>query len=404
MTAFRSLRYRDYRLVWTGAIISNTGTWMQNVALSWYVLQLTGSAFWVGAVTFFNFVPMWLSPLGGVLADRFDRRRILLVTQSAMMVAALVLGVVSAAEGAGIVAVMLLTLLSGLAFAVDAPTRQAFFPSLVPREAMVNAIALNSAQFSLARVIGPAIGGVLVATVGVTPVFWVNAASFLAVLGALAAVRSRPVAASPDARRTPSGLRAGLRYAWRDPMVRVLILSVAVLSVFASPVSALLPVYARDVFGRGAGGFGLLAAALGVGSVIGAVALGRLGRVRPGMIAAGLALAGIALVGLALSRIFVLGLVAMLVFGAAYLFAISATNSQIQISVDESVRARVLGLFLLAFGGLFPLGSLVAGAVATRIGVETTTIAGAAICVVWGAGLAWRWRRVPRPEVEPAPS
>ena len=371
-------------------MISNTGTWMQNVALSWYVFTLTRSAFWVGAVAFASFFPMWLSPLGGVLADRFDRRRILLATQSVMMLAATALAVLVATGTATLASVLVITLLGGLAFAVDAPTRQAFFPGLVPRDSMVNAIALNSAQFSLARVIGPAIAGTMIAAFGVTPVFWINAVSFLAVLSALTTVRERPRTAEGDA--PADGLRAGLAYAWRHPLTRMLILSIAVLSVFAGPISALLPVFADEVFHRGPTGLGVLAAAMGAGSVLGAVVLGRIGRVRPPMIAAGIVVSGAALVLLALSTSFVAAVALMLVFGGGYLFTVSATNSQIQTTVDERLRARVVGLFLLAFGGLFPVASLVAGTLADAIGVELTTAGGAAVCLAWGLGLLWTWR------------
>ena len=389
MGAFRSLRYRDYRRFWFGAFASNTGTWMQNIALSWYVLQLTGSVFWVGAINFANFVPMWFSPLGGVLADRMDRKKILLATQTAMMLAAVGLAVVTQVGTTSVVPAFLLTLFTGMAFAVDAPTRNSFFPKLVPAESMVNAIALNSAQFSLARVVGPAVAGAMVATVGVVPVFWINAASFLAVLAALAAIRSRFDAAATAA-APPARLRDGLVYAWRHPLIRTMLLSVAILSLFGGPVAALLPVFAQEVFGRGPQAFGFLTAALGIGSVIGAMALSRVGRVRPGMVGGGLVVSGVALIGLGATTNFAAGLGAMLVFGGSYLFSISATNSQIQTSVDDLVRGRVVGLFLLAFGGLFPIGSLVAGTIADRVGVGITTIGGALLCLAWGVVLLVR--------------
>jgi len=401
--AFHSLRYRDYRLLWAGAAISNTGTWMQHVALSWYVLELTGSVFWVGAVTFANFFPMWLSPLGGVLADRFDRRKLLLATQAAMMLAAVALGLLATTGRATIGPVMVITTVSGLAFAVDAPTRQAFFPSLVPRDAMVNAIALNSAQFSLARVIGPAIGGLMIGGIGVETVFWVNAGSFLAMLAALWVVRGPERLRSVDGERA-GGLRAGLAYAWRHPVIRAMLASTAVLSVFAGPISALLPVFARDIFEAGPGGFGILAAALGLGSVGGAILLGRIGRVNPRMIAGAIAVSGAALIAFALSPGFAAAIVAMVLFGVAYLFCVSATNSQIQTTVEESARGRILGLFLLAFGGTFPLGSLVAGAIASATSVVVTTIGGALVCVGWGVALLLRWRARREVAAEPTPS
>ncbi|MGH2723723.1 MAG: MFS transporter [Actinomycetota bacterium] len=392
MAAFRSLRYRDYRLFWFGAFASNTGTWMQNIALSWYVLQLTGSAFWVGAINFANFIPMWFSPLGGVLADRMDRKKILLATQSAMLVAAVGLAIVTQLGTRSVVPAFLLTLFTGMAFAVDAPTRNSFFPKLVPAESMVNAIALNSAQFSLARVVGPTVAGAMVATVGVVPVFWINAASFLAVLAALAAIRS-PFDRAATAAAPPARLRDGLAYAWRHPLIRTMLVSIAILSLFGGPVAALLPVFAREVYGRGPRAFGHLTAALGIGSVIGAMALSRVGRVRPGMVGGGLVLSGVALIALGSTTSFAAGLAMMLVFGGSYLFSISATNSQIQTSVDDLIRGRVVGLFLLAFGGLFPVGSLVAGTVADHVGVGITTIGGASLCLAWGILLLVRTRR-----------
>jgi predicted MFS family arabinose efflux permease len=400
VSAFASLRYRDYRLLWTGAITSNVGTWMQNVALAWYVLELTGSAFWVGAVGFAQFVPMWFSPLGGVLADRFDRRRILMVTQTWLMLSALGLAVLASTGRGTIGPVMLITLASGVAFAADAPARHAYFPQLVPREAMVNAIALNSAQFSAARVLGPAIGGPLVATVGAEPVFWINTLSYLAVLFALLAIRARREPA-PAEGRPPVRLLEGLVYVWRHRLLRVLILSLAVVSVFAAPLHTLLPVFARRVYDMGPLAFGALAAAHGLGSVFGALVLGRSGRVRPASIAWGIALTGVLLVAMGLIPVFWAGLVLVMGVGGTYLFTISATNSTIQTESDEAFRGRVLGVFLVAFGGLFPIGSLIAGAVADRVGAPATLVGGAVICVAWGLGLLWRARRQPRPEREP---
>jgi MFS family permease len=389
--AFDSLRYRDYRLMWIGSALSNTGTWMMWVALSWHVLQLTQSAFWVGAINFANFFPMWLSPLGGVLADRFDRKKVLLVTQSVMMADGLALAVLSGTGHASLWPVFLLTLLLGFAFAIDAPARHAFFPSLVPREAMVNAIALNSAQFSLARVIGPAIAGALVATVGVTPVFWANGASFLAVLLALWLVRSPFQGLEPGQPRAT--VADGVRYAWRHPVVRAMLLAILVYSLFGAPIQALLPVFADEVFGRGARAFGLLAAVMGAGSLVGAVVLGRLGRVDTRIVAVGLALSGASLIAFAAVGSFVVAVPLIFLFGGLYLFTISAMNSHIQTAVDDAMRGRVVGLFMTVFGGVFPLGGLLGGAIADRVGAPITTLGGAAVVAAWGLGLYWRFAR-----------
>ena len=390
MGVFHSLRYRDFRLMWFGMALSNIGTWMMWVALHWHVLKVTGSAFWVGAVDFANFFPMWLSPFGGVLADRFDRKKILLVTQSVMMLEGVALAILSQTGHASAGVVLGLTLVMGLAFSLDAPTRHAFFPSLVPREAMVNAIALNSGQFSLARVIGPAIAGPMIALAGVTPVFWINAISFLTVLGALVLVRSPYRGPKPGQPRAT--LRDGVLYAWRHPIVRAMLGAVLVFALFGDAIHVLLPVFADDVFGRGARGYGLLVAIMGTGSVIGAVTLGRLGRSSPRLVGLGLALTGASLIGFAAIGSFAAAAPLIFLFGAGYLFTVASANGQIQTSVDEAVRGRVVALFMTVFGGIFPLGALAAGAIADRIGAPVTTIAGGVIVVAWGVGLAFRGR------------
>lgn len=404
MNSFDSLRHRNFRLLWIGAILSNVGTWMQSVALSWYVFELTRSAFWVSFVTFVNFVPTVLSPIGGVFTDRLDRKRILLVTQSFMMVDAAVLAVLAALGRASLFAVLALTFGQGLAFALNGPTWQAFVPSLVPPEALVNAIALNSAQFSLARVIGPAIGGVLIVSAGPGLVFALNAVSFVAVLVALGLVRVPRHVPPPERPNVVAELTQGLRYTWHEHRIRMMIATVAVASFFGAPVIALLPIYAADVFGRGAGSFGVLAAAAGAGSVVGALGLSRVGaRVTPGAVAWSMAAMGASLVGFATAGAYATGLLLLVAYGAAYLFSISGTNGDIQLQVDDAYRGRVLSLFMLAFGAAYPLGSLVAGLAAERWGAPVTTVVGGTACGAWGVRLAWWWYRNPRtrPALEP---
>jgi MFS family permease len=402
--SFDSLRYRNYRLLWMGAGLSNIGTWMQSVALSWYVFLLTHSPFWVSFVTFVNFVPTVLSPIGGVFTDRLDRKRILLVTQTLMMVDAAVLAVLAAVGRASLFAVLALTFGQGLAFALNGPTWQAFIPSLVPPEAMVNAIALNSAQFSLARVIGPALGGALIVSAGAGVVFGINAGSFLAVLVALALVRLPRHEPSLDRPRVLDELAGGLRYTWRERRIRTMIATVAVASFFGAPITALLPVYAADVFGRGAGGFGVLAAAAGAGALVGALALGRMGsRVSPGEVAWSMVGMGVALVLFAAVRVYVAGLVMLLAYGAAYLFSVSGTNGDIQLHVKDALRGRVLSLFMLAFGASYPLGSLIAGIAAESWGPRATTFVGGVVCTGWGLGLARWWYRTPPAEAPTEP-
>ena len=405
MGSFDSLRYRDYRLLWTGAILSNIGTWMQTIALAWYVLVLTDSAFWVSFVTFINFIPVVLSPVGGVYSDRLDRKKILLATQTLMMLDAAVLAVLAWTGHATLFAVLALTFGQGVAFAFNGPTWMAFVPSLVPSDAMVNAIALNSAQFSLARVIGPAIAGGIIASSSDGPaiVFGVNAASFLTVLIALSMIRTRSVP-----RRSEHTIRdqlvGGLRYTWNNRRIRTMIAAIGVMSFFAAPASSLLPIFADDVFKRGAGAYGWLAAALGLGSVAGALILGRLGnRVSPPIIATAMIALGVFLALFAAIPSYPLGLVLMFLFGTAFLLFVSGTNSDIQLQVDERVRGRVISIWMLAFGVMYPIGSLLAGLVAEAWGAPATTFAGALACGAWGVAMTWRFRRGPatQPIFEP---
>lgn len=389
MGAFESLHHRDYLRLWLGAFVSNAGTWGQSVAVSWYVFELTDSAFWVGAVNFVSFIPLAMAPLGGLVADRMNRRRLLMITQLVMMAEAVLLATLTQLDLAPLPVLLVLTFSVGAAFAFTGPAWQAMVPALVPPESMVNAIALNSAQFSMARVVGPAIAGPVVATVGPVPIFWANAVSFAAVLWALATIRPREQTRGAVG-RAMADLRAGIRYAFGHRMIRRALGSLSVLTFFGGPVIALLPLYAARVYGHGAGAYGALYAAMALGSVLGALLLGRRGRAGPNAIAGALVASGLALVATATLRTFAGGLASMFAFGAAYLYGVSGTNSAIQKTVDDAYRGRVLSLFMVTFGGFFPIGSLLAGAVASAVGPALTTAGGAAVCIAWGLWLLIR--------------
>jgi len=403
MGSFESLRYRNFRLLWTGAVLSNIGTWMQTVALSWHVLVLTRSAFWVSFVTFAYIIPTIASPIAGVYTDRMDRKRILLYAQAFMMVNAALLAALAWIGQAKLAAVLVLTFGQGLGFAVNAPAWIAFLPSLVPPSAMVNAIALNSVQFNLARVIGPAIAGALIVVSGPALVFTLNAASFVTVLIALGLIRTE-WAGRRDHRTVRELLVNGFEYAWRHRPIRQLIAAIAVLSLFGAPATVLLPVFASEVFERGAGGYGALAAALGFGSVLGALALGRLGnRVTGNVIAAAMISVSLVLVLFASIEVYAAGILLIALFGASFLMVVAGTNSGIMLRVDERIRGRVISIWMLAFGVAFPIGSLLAGAAAEAWGAQPATVVGGAACGVWGAGMLWRSRGpAARPALEPA--
>jgi MFS family permease len=403
MGSFDSLRNPSYRRrLWIGAVLSNTGTWMQTTAVAWHVLELTHSAFWVSFVSFAGTFPIVLAPLGGVFADRLNRRRILLAAQAGMMTAALLLTILTAAGQATLAVVLTLTLAQGLGFGLSGPTWMAFIPSLVPPQDMVNAVALNSAQFNLARVIGPAVAGGLIPIVGVGPIFAVNTASFLAVLLAIWRI---PMAAAPprSGRSLLAELRGGFAYVRRSPIIRSLVAAIAVVSFFAGPAQAILPVFASEVYGLGAGAYGALGAALGLGSVVGALAVGRGGnRVGRRGVATSMVALGTLLVGFAVAPAFAAGLALLAGVGCAYLYMIAASNGRIQVEVDEAMRGRVMSLSMLAFGAPFPIGSLMAGLLVDRVGPTATVAGGASVCVAWGLGMLARRARAAQAEVADA--
>jgi MFS family permease len=373
---FRTLRpfaHRDFALFWSGALVSNTGTWLQNVALAWLVLQLTNSAFWVSMVTFTQFIPTLLFGLfGGLMADRLDRRRVLLVTQTLAMGFAAALAIVTWTGHASVATLLPIIGAAGIAMAFNAPSFQAIIPDLIPRRLILDAVSLNSTQFSVARVVGPAIGGLILATHGAGWAFGVNALTFLAVIAALFAIRTEKH--DPP---TSSGARAlfgGVRAVSQSPAIAWLLIATAIASVFGAPVIALLSVMARDELGLGAGGYGGLFAMFSVGAVVGAMATGAIVRRFGLRLSTGTGLGALALLiaGFGASKNLVASSVLLVGIGAVYTMAVSATNSGLQTAVPARKRGRVMSLYMMAWGGLFPVGALIAGIVASHIRAPKT--------------------------------
>jgi MFS family permease len=363
----RILQIREFRLLWTGAFISNAGTWLQNVALSWLVLQITHSAFWVSMVSVAQFAPILLfGLLGGVTADRFNRRRLLLITQSLMLASAAGLSVVAYMGRARLTTIMPLVALGGVAFAFNAPAFQALVPDLVSKKDLPSAISLNASQFSFSRVIGPAIGGYVVASFGAAAAFALNAVSFLAVIVALLMISVRPQEGVKRIRK--DSFFGAFRAAREAPEIKVLLAIAMAVSLLSAPVIALLPVVAREVLHRGAASYGRLFAAFGVGATVGglfaAKAVARAGYRRL-LVVTGLLQAGF-LVLFALSRNFGLSSVAIALFGTNYACALVSTNSGLQLSTPPRRRGRVMSLYLMAFAGLYPLGALAMGAASDK--------------------------------------
>lgn len=392
-TAFRALQHRDFALFWGGALISHTGTWMQNVTVPFVLLQATGSPAWVGLGSFAQFLPaLLLGPIGGRFADRFPRKRIIVLTQLSGMVAALALWFVwrdgSASPGVTVALVAGL----GVTIGFGLPAWQSFVPQLVPRSDLLNAVTLNSAQFNASRAIGPTIGGAVIATFGPATAFFGNALSFVAVLCAMAMIRARSVVVEHPDHAGAGTFREGLRYvrAHRGLVLAVVIVSIVVF--LGNPVIPLSAVFAREVYEVGALAYGMLTAALGIGAVSAAFLLGAFGddRHRSQLAVTGISVfaTGVLLMGLA--PVYVGGLLAMVAIGAGYLTLASAFNTSIQAIVAERFRGRVLSIYGMAITGSFPFGALLQGAIADAVGVRWTVAVAGALLV----GLAvWLLRR-----------
>ena len=404
----RALGHRDFRLFWCGQLVSLIGTWMQSVGQAWLVLELTNSPFRLGVIGALQFGPILLfSFLSGAISDRVRKRRLLLGTQTALMLQAFTL---AALVGSGRVQfwhVAVLGALYGLATTLDMPSRQSYIAHLVPRGDLMNAIALNSAVFNGARVVGPAVAGLLVARYGTAAAFLMNGASFIAVLAALVAIRTE---GAPSPRRGV-GLRAeiaeGVRYAAGTPRVALVMSLLVVVSLFVVNMNVLVPLIARDVLHEGAHGFGLLMAALGVGAVAGALAVAALSVGRPplGMVVGPALAAAALLLLLSTARHFGPTAAVLVALGFAQIVFMTSCNTTVQIAVPDELRGRVMGLYALVFAGMTPIGALIMGTVAEHWGVSRACAVGggAGLLLILALTVVWR-RRHPAPATPPPSS
>lgn len=386
----RALRHRNYRLFWTGNFLSNIGTWMQHVAQGWLVLELTNSPFLLGLVGFAQFVPALLFSLpGGVIADRVDRRRLLLGTHTAMLLLTLTLAISLSLDIITYTEILVVVFLLGTASAINAPAYQAMVQDTSSREDVMNAIALNSMQFNLSRFLGPTVAGVLVSTVGLASCFYVNALSFFAPIIALALLHVQPAAHAAEG-SVVERLVEGFRYIWTHRHILVLISIVAMVSLFGLPYLIFLPVFARDVLKVGARGLGYMVSASGGGALLGALVLANWPAERrrgPLVLTAALFFfAGVLL--LALSTNFYLSLVALVLAGGAMVGSVTTVNSLIQTLVPDTVRGRVLSMHTMAYLGFSPLGSLFVGTLADLWGTPRALALSAAIPLVIAAVIA----------------
>ena len=400
---FRSLhRHRNYRLFFAGQIVSLAGTWMQNIALAWLVIELSGSALAVGALAFCRFAPFLLLGLvAGVLIDRFDTRRLLVVTQALAMVVSVVLAIVTLTGSATLPLVYVLAAVGGLVLVFDAPGRQTLTFQMVGPKELQNAVALNSGLFNGSRVIGPAIAGVVIALVGTGLCFVVNAVSFLSVLVSLRLMREEelhPVEKRPETRLL-AGIREGLAWAYDAPVARVVLTVITVVSLVGFNFHVLVPLLASQTLDVGAETFGILASAFGLGALVGALAIASLREATTRVFVGGAA--GFSALMLSLSLIDSVALAALLLFGLGASFALftSSANALVQLSAPSHLRGRVMSLYLFAFAGLAPVGGLVSGLLAHVGGTPLAFgVAGAAGLVT----VAWAERRLRLGRVVPA--
>jgi MFS family permease len=395
-----ALRHRNYRLFFVGQLISLIGTWMQTVAQGWLVLQLTGDPVWLGFVAAAQFTPVLVLGLfGGVLADGLPKRRTLIGTQTAAMLLAFVLWALTATGSITVGLVLVLALLLGCVNALDMPTRQAFAVEMVGRDDIGNAVALNSAVFNGARVLGPAAAGLTIGATSVSTAFLLNGLSFLAVIVAYLRMSEHELSAPPrlGRPRTAAGvmehLRVGLGYVRATPAVLVPIIVIGGVSTFAMNFNVLIPPLAKDVLRVGATGYGFLMAASGVGSLAAAlsIAFGRRNRVV--LIGLGAALTGIAELVLAASGAFALSMVAMFAAGLGAIAMAATANTTIQLTVPDELRGRVMSVYTTVFAGSTPIGGLFAGALASSLGVPEAIAIGAGLSLVVALGaLLWHSR------------
>lgn len=401
---FRALRFRNFRLFVAGQGISLVGTWMQQVAMSWLIYRITGSALLLGLIGFTSNAPsLILTPVAGVLADRWDRRRLLMATQVVAMLQAAALAAAVLTNVVQVWQIISLSLLLGVVNAFEMPVRQSFVVEMVDnREDLGNAIALNSTLFNAARLVGPSLAGVVVAVAGEGVCFLVNSLSFLGVLAALAAMRLSPREERPERRHVLHELRAGFSYAFGFGPIRSIILLVALISLLGMPYTVLMPVFARDILHGGARTYGLLMAASGCGALVSTLYLASrksvlgLGRI----ITVGAVLFALGLAGCALSSSLLVSFASLSLAGFGVMAVYASCNTVLQTIVVEEMRGRVMSFHAVAINGIIPLGSLLAGSLSVSIGARQTLLLGSLSCLT-GAVIFWRHLPKIRDKVRP---
>lgn len=402
LRAFVALRHRNFRLFWFGQLISLIGTWMQSIGQSWLVLQLSHNALTLGLVGALQFLPvLFFALFGGVFADRWPKRRVLLFTQSSAMILAAILWVLIITGVVQIWHILILASLLGFTNALDMPTRQAFVVEMVGRDDLPNAVALNSSLFNMARIVGPGIGGLVIAALGVAPLFLLNALSFIAVIIGLALIdikklhtRHTPIGQPEQAKLgTFKSIGEGLSYIFKTPSISLIIAVVGIISLFGINFNVVLPLFATDILHVGATGFGFISSAFGIGSLLSALWLAW-GNRRPSIrqMLIGATAFGIAEALFAISHNYVLSLVLIAAVGFMQIGFSAIANTTLQTVSPDHLRGRVMSAYMVVFAGSTPIGNLFIGALAVPFGAAIATLVGALLSLAAAIG-GWFYRK-----------
>jgi len=368
-----ALHHHNFRLFWFGQMISLVGTWMQNVARGWLVLQITDSPFLLGLVSMIGTLPvLFIAPFGGALADNLNKRTVVIATQITAMVLAFALATLVLTKQVQYWHIVVLASILGVTMAIDAPTRQSFIVEMVGKKDLLNAIALNSSIFNLARILGPALAGLIISAIGIVLCFYVNGISYLAVIAGLFMMRGNFSPAKKKRTHVVKDIKDGFGYARQDRNIMSLIALVALSSIFIMPYAMLMPVFARDILNVGAKGMGILLASAGVGALVGALTLAFLSdyRKKGRFVMAGTATFIIATLFFSFSNNYHISLLLLLFIGWGMVMQNASINSLLQTITPDHLRGRIMSLYVLFFMGMMPFGSLQAGFIADHLGAQ----------------------------------
>jgi len=383
---FSSLSVRNFRIYWFGMFVSLIGTWIQAVAQSWLVFQLTNSAFLLGFVGFLGSIPvLLLSLFGGVLADRLNKRNILIATQSAFMLLAFFLAVLTQLKLITPQQIMLIAVLNGVVMAFDAPSRQAVVVELVGKENLFNAIVLNSIAFNSSRIIGPALAGILVATIGMSGCFYINGISFLAVIIALFLIKINNKFKSERNNTAFKDLKDGLIFIKNNRLILALVTIVGIVSLFGVSYVILMPIFANNILKVGVRGLGVLMSSAGFGALIGALILARLGdfKYKGKLLLVSSFVFSFSLILFSLSKGYLLSIIVLIFTGGSSVIAVALINTILQTKVSDEFRGRVMSVFMLTFAGMMPFGNLISGSLAGTMGVSFAVLASGITCLAF---------------------